>query len=180
MANDYSSFMEKAEDGSIKSFDENKLGSYIDSLVSKGVESYKAKAEKEQKMAQMTGEEQMAQLRKDFEAEKANWEANMKARQREFVVKQAKSRLADTFSETEIELLTKNVTDNEEESLKYIDSLVEERNKFNELTKQRLIEELQRKTPQARTSQTANTNGSSQKAFVEKSADEIKNKFRIK
>ena len=61
---DYASFMENNEDGSIKSFDKSKLESYVDSLISKGVnsgvESYKAKVAKEQEREKMSADEKLS------------------------------------------------------------------------------------------------------------------------
>ena len=74
MENDYSSFLQKDENGSITSFDESKMASYIDSLVSKGVDSYKAKVAKEQEMSKLDGEKKLEKQMEEFEASKKEWE----------------------------------------------------------------------------------------------------------
>lgn len=181
MENDYTSFMEKNEDGSIKSFNEEKLASYIDSLVSKGVnsgvESYKAKVAKDQERQKMTADEQLADKLKEFEKEKAEWEKNYKDQRRELVVEKAKSKLSANFSESEIELFTKHITDDEKESMKYIDSLVAERTKFLEDSKKKIIEELQSKQPQG-ASQSNTDNVSHNHKDVKKSSQDIKNLYK--
>lgn len=181
MENDYTSFMEKNEDGSIKSFNEEKLASYIDSLVSKGVnsgvESYKAKVAKDQERQKMTADEQLADKLKEFEKEKAEWEKNYKDQRRELVVEKAKSKLSANFSESEIELFTKHITDDEKESMKYIDSLVAERAKFLEDSKKKIIEELQSKQPQG-ASQSNTDNVSNNHKDVKKSSQDIKNLYK--
>ena len=181
MENDYTSFMEKNEDGSIKSFNEEKLASYIDSLVSKGVnsgvESYKAKVAKDQERQKMTADEQLADKLKEFEKEKAEWEKNYKDQRRELVVEKAKSKLSANFSESEIELFTKHITDDEKESMKYIDSLVAERAKFLEDSKKKIIEELQSKQPQG-ASQSNTDNVSNNRKDVKKSSQDIKNLYK--
>ena len=181
MENDYTSFMEKNEDGSIKSFNEEKLASYIDSLVSKGVnsgvESYKAKVAKDQERQKMTADEQLADRLKEFEKEKAEWEKNYKDQRRELVVEKAKSKLSANFSESEIELFTKHITDDEKESMKYIDSLVAERTKFLEENKKKIIEELQSKQPQG-ASQSNTDNVSNNRKEVKKSSQDIKNLYK--
>lgn len=180
MENDYTSFMEKNEDGSIKTFDENKLTSYIDSLVSKGVnsgvESYKAKVAKEQEREKMTAEQKLAEQIKDFEKTKNEWENTRKSQMRELVVEKAKAKLANKFSESEIELFVKHITDNETESLNYVDSLVAERTKFLEESKKKLIEELQSKQPLS--SSQSNTSDEANHTIVKKSSQDIKNLYK--
>lgn len=181
MENDYTSFIEKNEDGSIKSFDEAKMASYIDSLVSKGVnagvETYKAKVAKDQERAKMTADEALADKMKEFEKLQADWEATRKAQMRELVVEKAKTKLSEKFSEAEIELFTKHITDDEKESMKYIDSLVAERTKFLEESKKKIIEELQTKQPQSN-SQSNTDNESSNQKVVKRTSQEIKNHYK--
>ncbi len=178
---DYSSFMQKGEDGSIVSFDESKLSSYLDSLVSKGVnngvETYKAKIAKEQEMAKLNDQEKLSKQMEEFEATKKAWEETVKTQKREIVVEKSKAKLADKFSEAEVNLLLQNVTDDEKTSLKYIDELVAERDKFLNETKTKLIEELQSKQP--RTSSQPNAeNGSGNQKPVKKTAQDIKNLYK--
>lgn len=177
MENDYSAFLEKNEDGSIKSFDESKMTSYIDSLVSRGVDSYKAKVAKEQEIAKMTNEEKLAAQMKELEKAKADWEETRKAQKREIVVERAKSKLNNNFSEAEIELLVKHVTDDEKESMKYIDALIAERSKFVEEKTKSIIEELQSKQPKS-LSQANNETAKNNQAPVKKTQQEIKNYFK--
>ena len=135
MENDYSSFLQKDENGSITSFDESKMASYIDSLVSKGVDSYKAKVAKEQEMSKLDGEQRLAKQMEEFEASKKEWEISMKNQRRDLVVEKAKAKLANDFSETEIELFTKNITDDEKESLEEdVQNLINKYNKIVEET----------------------------------------------
>lgn len=181
MENDYTSFIEKNEDGSIKSFDEAKMASYIDSLVSKGVnagvETYKAKVAKDQERAKMTADEALADKMKEFEKLQADWESTRKAQMRELVVEKAKSKLASNFSETEIELFTKHITDDEKESMKYIDSLVAERTKFLEESKKKIKEELQTNQPASK-SQSNSENVSTNQKVVKKSSQDIKELYK--
>ena len=181
MENDYTSFMEKNEDGSIKSFDENKLSSYIDSLISKGVntgiENYKAKVAKDQEREKMTADEQLADRLKEFEKAKAEWEKDYKAQRRELVIEKAKSKLSANFSESEIALFTQHITEDEKESMKYIDSLVEERAKFLEESKKKLIEELQSKQPQG-ASQSNTENVSNNRKEVKRTSQDIKDLYK--
>ena len=173
MENDYSSFIEKNEDGSIKSVDEGKLTSYIDSLVSKGVESYKAKTAKEAELAKMTADEQLNARIKEFETKQAEWEANQKKQMRDIVIERAKTRLGENFSEEEKKLLLLNVTDNEKESMKYIDSLVAERTKFIEEKTKSIIEKLQSKQPTSSSQANSQDEGSQTKP-VKKSSQDIR------
>lgn len=181
MENDYTSFMEKNEDGSIKSFDENKLSSYIDSLISKGVntgiENFKAKVAKDQEREKMTADEQLADRLKEFEKAKAEWEKDYKAQRRELVIEKAKSKLSANFSESEIALFTQHITEDEKESMKYIDSLVEERAKFLEESKKKLIEELQSKQPQG-ASQSNTENVSNNRKEVKRTSQDIKDLYK--
>ena len=177
MENDYSAFLEKNDDGSIKSFDEGKMTSYIDSLVSKGVDSYKAKVAKEQEIAKMTNEEKLAAQMKELEKAKADWEETRKAQKREIVVERAKSKLNNNFSETEIELLIKNVTDDEKESMKYIDALVAERVKFVEANKKAIIEELQSKQPKSSVQTNTETAKNNQQP-AKRTSQDIKNLYK--
>lgn len=158
---DYSSFMQRGEDGAVTSFDEDKFSSFIDSLigekVNKGIENYKAKTAKEQEMAKMSNDEKYNQLIKEFETKQAEWENLRKSQMRDIVVEKAKSKLAGKFSESEIKLLTANVSDDEKASLKYIDELVAERDKFLEESKKQLIEELQSKQPKSSTTTNASS-----------------------
>lgn len=178
---DYTSFMENNEDGSIKSFDKSKLESYVDSLISKsintGIENYKAKVAKEQEREKMTADQQLAEKMKDFEKLQAEWETTRKNQMRELVVEKAKSKLSANFSESEIELFTKYINDDEKESMKYIDSLVAERTKFLEESKKKLIEELQSKQPPS-TSQSNTDNPSSNPKPVKKTSQDIKNLYK--
>lgn len=176
MENDYSSFMQKDDNGSITSFDESKLSSYIDSLVSKGVESYKAKVAKEQEMSKLDGEQRLAKQMEEFEASKKEWETSMKAQKRELVVEKAKTKLATDFSENEIALLTKNITDDEKESLKYIDELVAERKKFLDESQKKFLEKLQGNQPSSDSQ--SNADGKIEKPAQGYSANEIKDRYK--
>ena len=177
MDNNYSSFMEKNDDGSIKSFDETKMASYIDSLVSKGVESYKSKVAKEQELAKMSDQEKMAQQMQEFEKTKAEWEATMKAQKREIVVEKASAKLGNNFSEEEKKILLKYVTDDEKDSLKYIDSLVAERTKFIDEKTKSIIEELQSKQPTS-TVEANSDNGNNKSQPVKRTTQDIKNFYK--
>ena len=178
---DYTSFMENNEDGSFKSLDKGKLESYIDSLISKGVnsgvESYKAKVAKEQERERMTADEKLSAERKEFEKLQAEWEETRKSQMRDIVIEKAKAKLASNFSESEVELFTKHITDNEKESLAYIDSLVAERTKFLEESKKKLIEELQTQQPQG-TSQSNTDNVSNNRKEVKRTSQDIKNLYK--
>lgn len=176
MENDYSSFLQKDENGSITSFDESKMASYIDSLVSKGVDSYKAKVAKEQEMSKLDGEQRLAKQMEEFEASKKEWELSMKNQRRDLVVEKAKAKLANDFSETEIELFTKNITDDEKESLKYIDALVAERKKFLDESQKKIIEKLQSNQPSSSTE--SNADGKIKKPAQTISAEEIKKRYK--
>ena len=176
MENDYSSFLQKDENGSITSFDESKMASYIDSLVSKGVDSYKAKVAKEQEMSKLDGEQRLAKQMEEFEASKKEWEISMKNQRRDLVVEKAKAKLANDFSETEIELFTKNITDDEKESLKYIDALVAERKKFLDESQKKIIEKLQSNQPSSSTE--SNADGKIKKPAPTISAEEIKKRYK--
>lgn len=181
MENDYSSFMEKNEDGSIKSFDESKLSSYIDSLISKGVnsgvENYKAKIAKEQEREKMSADEKLSAERKEFEDLKAEWETTRKSQMRDLVAEKAKAKLATNFSETEIELFLQHITDDEKASMKYVDSLVAERVKFLDESKKKLIEELQSNQPKATTQSNTSLNRTNQQTVKQNSQD-IKNLYK--
>ena len=177
MENDYSSFIEKNEDGSIKSFDETKMTSYIDSLVSKGVESYKAKTAKEAEIAKMTADEQLNARIKEFEKQQAEWEVTVKSQKRDIVVEKAKAKLGDNFSEDEKKLLLQNVTDDEKTSMKYIETLVAERLKFIEEKTKSIIDELQSKQPTSNSQSNSKDEGS-QTTPVKKNLQDIKNFYK--
>lgn len=181
MENDYSSFMEKNEDGSIKSFDESKLSSYIDSLISKGVnsgvENYKAKIAKEQEREKMSADEKLSAERKEFENLKAEWETTRKSQMRDIVAEKAKAKLSANFSETEMALFLQHITDDEKESMKYVDSLVSERIKFLEESKKKLIEEMQSNLPVV-SSQTNTTPNVTSNQTVKRTSQDIKNLYK--
>ena len=177
MENDYSSFIEKNEDGTVKSFDEGKLTSYIDSLVSKGVESYKAKTAKEAEIAKMTADEQLNARIKEFEKQQAEWEVTLKNQKKDIVVEKAKAKLGDNFSEEEKKLLLQNVTDDEKASMKYIETLVAERTKFIEEKTKSIIDKLQSQQPASNT-QANSDNGNNQQKPVKKNAQEIRNMYK--
>lgn len=177
MENDYSSFMQKNDDGSVASFDNEKFTSFIDASIGKAVEAYKAKAQKEQEKANMNENERIAKEREEFEAEKLAWSNSMKSQKRDLVIEKAKAKLSNGFSETEIALFTQNVTDDEKTSLKYIEDLVAERNKFLEDSKKKLIEELQNKQPVS-SSQSNADSGKNQTKSSTISSDDIKNIYK--
>ena len=177
MENDYSSFIEKNDDGSVKAVDEAKMTSYIDSLVSKGVESYKAKVAKEQELAKLSDQEKVAQQLKEVEIAKSEWEKTMKAQKRDIVVEKAKAKLGDNFSDEEKVLYTKFLNDDEKESMKYIDSVIAERNKFLEGKTKSIIEGLQSQQPTSTTSSNTQSERNQTKP-VGKTAQEIKDLFK--
>jgi len=181
MENDYSSFMEKNDDGSIKSFNESKLTSYIDSLVSKGVnagvENYKNKQAEAEKLSKMSIDEQLALKQKEFDEKVSQWEQTMKQQKRELVVEKAKAKLGDNFSKEEKELYIKYLTDDEKESMKYIDSIVAERNKFLEEKTKSILESLQKKQPVS-SSQSNTANEDSPKSSVKRTQQEIKEFYK--
>lgn len=178
---DYSSFMQKGEDGAVTSFDESKFSSFMDALigekVNKGIDNYKAKVAKEQEMAKLSNDEKYNQLLKDLETKQAEWETQRKSQMRDIVVEKAKAKLGDKFSQTEIDLLVQNVTDDEKASLKYIDKLVEERTKFLDESKKKLIEELQSNQPPIST-KTNTTNDGNQKPATKRTSQDIKNLYK--
>ena len=88
----------------------------------------------------------------------------------------AKAKLANDFSETEIELFTKNITDDEKESLKYIDALVAERKKFLDESQKKIIEKLQSNQPSSSTE--SNADGKIKKPAPTISAEEIKKRYK--
>lgn len=177
MEKDYTSFMEANEDGSFKLSDTSKLDSYIDSMVSKGVESYKTKLAKEQERAKMTEQEQYAEKLKEIEQMKLDWENEKKTQMKAIISEKAKTKLSTNFSKKEIELFLTHITDNEKESMKYIDAIVEERNNFIEETKKKLIEELQSNEPKTKTQANSN-NGSSNRQEVKKTSQQIKDMYK--
>lgn len=182
MENDYSSFLEKNDDGSVKSFDESKFASYVDSLISKGVnsgvENYKNKVAKEQELSKMSDQEKFTKEKEDFEKLKSDWETTMKQQKRELVVEKAKAKLANNFSESEIALLTANVSDDEKSSLKYIDDLVAERIKFIDAKTKEIIEKIQSKQPVITTQSNTKNESTNQNAVKQKTAQEIKNIYK--
>jgi hypothetical protein len=179
--NDFSSFMEKNEDGSIKSLDEGKMQSYIDSLISKGVnagvESYKAKQAEAERISKMTADEQMALRQKEFDDKVAQWEATVRSQKRDLVVEKAKTRLEPLFSAKEIELLSKNISDDEKESLKYVDLLVAERTKFVEEKTKSIKEELQSKQPVSSSQSNTQDEEPNQKV-AKRTQQDIKNMYK--
>jgi len=177
MPNDYSSFMQKGEDGSIQSFDETKMQSYIDSLVNKGVDAFKAKFEKEQAKANMSEQEKFDARVKEFEEIQAKFNESMKTQKIELITEKAKARLEKAeFSEAEIAVLTKFITEDEKSSLEMIDSLVAERQKLFDENKQKLIEELQAKQP--KTGTTSNAKNEKNPEVIKRTSEDIKNLYK--
>ncbi len=177
MPNDYSSFMQKGEDGSIQSFDETKMQSYIDALVNKGVDSFKAKFEKEQAKANMSEQEKLNADKVEFEKQREEFLNTMKAQKIELITEKAKARLEKAeFSEAEIAVLTKFITEDEKTSLEMIDSLVAERQKVFDENKQKLIEEIQAKQPSTGT--TSNAKSEKQPEVVKRTSEDIKNLYK--
>ena len=179
---DYASFMENNEDGSFKALDKKKLESYVDSLISKGVnsgvESYKAKIAQEQEREKMTADEKLSAERKEFEKLQAEWEKTRKSQMRDIVIEKAKAKLASNFSQSEVELFTKHITDDEKESIAYIDSLVAERTKFLEDSKKKIIEELQSKQPSSNSQSNANATSGNEPQPVKRTSQEIKDLYK--
>lgn len=178
MANDYSSFLQKGEDGSVQSFDESKLQSYIDSMVGQGVTAFKNKFEKEQQKASMTEQQKFDTARAEFEEEKNKFNEFMKSQRTELVLAKAKVKLANAnFSEKEIEILSKSINDDEKSSLEMIDALVAERQKSREDDRKKLIEDLQRNQP--KTSIQANAGKEKGQIEVKKrTSQDIKNLYK--
>lgn len=177
MPNDYSSFMQKGEDGSIQSFDETKMQSYIDALVNKGVDTFKAKFEKEQAKANMSEQEKFDARVKEFEELQASFNETMKTQKIELITEKAKARLEKAeFSEAEIAVLTKFITEDEKTSLEMIDSLVAERQKLFDENKQKLIEELQAKQP--KTGTTSNAKNEKNPEVIKRTSEDIKNLYK--
>ena len=177
MPNDYSSFMQKGEDGSIQSFDETKMQSYIDALVNKGVDAFKAKFEKEQAKANMSEQEKFDARVKEFEEIQAKFNESMKTQKIELITEKAKARLEKAeFSEAEIAVLTKFITEDEKSSLEMIDSLVAERQKLFDENKQKLIEELQAKQP--KTGTTSNAKNEKNPEVIKRTSEDIKNLYK--
>ena len=185
---DYSSFIQRGEDGNVTSFDENKFSSFMDALinekVNKGIDNYKTKVAKEQEMAKMSSDEKYNQMLKDLEikekeieARQAEWETQRKSQMRDIVVEKAKSKLSDKFSQTEIDLLIQNVTDDEKTSLKYIDKLVEERTKFLEESEKKLIEKLQSNQPPVSVKSNS-INDINQQPAMKRTKQDIKNLYK--
>ena len=177
MPNDYSSFMQKGEDGSVQSFDEAKMQSYIDALVNKGVDSFKAKFEKEQAKANMSEQEKFDARVKEFEEIQAKFNESMKTQKIELITEKAKARLEKAeFSEAEIAVLTRFINEDEKASLEMIDSMVAERQKLFEENKQKLVEEIQAKQP--KTGTTSNAKNEKKTEVIKRTSTDIKNIYK--
>lgn len=178
MENDYSSFLQKGEDGSVQSFDESKFQSYVDSMIGQGVTAFKNKFEKEQQKASMTEQQKFDSARAEFEEEKNKFNEFMKSQKTELVLAKAKVKLANAnFSEKEIEILSKSINDDEKSSLEMIDSLVAERQKSREDEKKKIIEEIQSNLPRTGTQANAG-NGKSPIEVKKKTSQDIKNLYK--
>lgn len=178
MEKDYSSFMQKAEDGSIQSFDEEALTRYIDSQVGQGVTSFQKKFEKAQEDAKMTEQQKLDKDRKEFEEAKLAFENEMKAKKVELISEKAKAKLSNAnFSEKEIELLVKYVNDDETNSLSMIDSLIAERKNIIEENTKKAIENIQSHQPQSNTNANASKEAG-QKEVTKRTSQEIKNLYK--
>lgn len=178
MANDYSSFMQRGEDGAVQSFDDAKFQSYVDSAISKGVTAFQEKFEKKQAEANMTDQQKFEQARQDLEKAKEDFARDMKAQRTEIVADKAKVKLQSaSFSEKEIEILTKYVTDDEKSSFEMIDALITERQKLFEDNKKKVIENIQSRQPKSSTQ--ANAEGNSTQVTAKKmTSQDIKNHYR--
>lgn len=171
---DYSMYLTQNEDGT-QSFDkagfEKAMQSEIDSAVSKGVDSFKKSYE--QKLAQ----EKMSEQER-FEAEKKEFEAYKISAKKEIITAKAKAKLeGKEFSKAEIDTLLGFVTDDEEASLKVIDTMVSEREKLIEENNKKFLEELQKKQPTPKTDANADENGKTAEPVKRKSAEDIKKRF---
>jgi hypothetical protein len=178
MEKDFSSFMQKGEDGAISSFDETKFNSFIDSEISKAVESFKTKFEKEQARASMNEQEKLQEQLKEFEQAKAEFEASMKAQKTELVKTKAETKLKSAnFTDKEIELLTKYVTEDEKASLAVIDEMIAERTKYMDDSKKKIIEELQGKQPKGQSQSNAEDKNANEQP-VKRTSQDIKNLYK--
>ena len=179
MANDYSSFMQTNEDGSIQSLDTAKMQSFIDAQISKGVDSFKAKFEKEQAKANMSEQEKFEADKVAFAKEREDFLNTMKAQKIELITEKAKARLEKAnFSEAEVNVLTKFITEDEKTSLDMIDSLVAERQKSFEENKKKVIEEIQSKQPKTRTTSNSNADNGKTSEVVKRTSADIKNIYK--
>jgi len=114
------------------------LNSYVDSSISKAIESAKANWEKKANEAKLSEEEKFAQAKQDFEIFMRNEKKSINQ-------EKAKAKLSGKdFTKEEIDVLIESVTD-DANSLKSVDVFVSQREKVLAGYKQKLIEELQTK-----------------------------------
>lgn len=178
MENDYSSFLQKGEDGSVQSFDEKKLQSYIDSMVGQGVTAFKTKFEKEQQKASMTEQQKFDEEKAEFEKSKKDFDDFMRNERTQLVVAKAKVKLSGSnFTDKEIEILSKTINDDENSSMEMIDNLISERQKLVEQIRQKVIEEIQSNHP--KTGSQSNTKDEPKhKEVKSKTSQDIKNLYK--
>lgn len=172
---DYSMYLKTNEDGT-QSFDkvgfDKALQSEIDSAVSKGVETFKKSYEKKIESDKMTEREKFDAERKEFEEYRIN-------AKKEIVSAKAKSRLEGKgFSENEITTLLNFVSDDEEASLKIIDTMVTERTKLLEDNNKKVLEQLQKQQPKVSTTSNTKAGEENKKPAKTWSKDEILKAYR--
>ena len=166
---DYSMYLKTNEDGT-QTFDnagfQKAMQSEIDSAVSKGVETFKKSYEQKLANEKLSEQEKFENEKKEFEAYRIN-------AKKEIVSAKAKARLEGKgFSETEISTLLGFVSDDEDASLKVIDTMVAERTKFIDDTNKKVLEELQKNQPKVSTTSNAEKTGK-QAPVKQKTAEEI-------
>ena len=114
------------------------LSSYVDSSVSKAVDSARANWEKKANEAKLSEAEKFAQEKQEFEQ-------FMKTERGNINKEKAKAKLAGkNFTKEEIEVMLEAVND-DEASLKSVDVFVAQRDKVLADYKQKLLEEMQTK-----------------------------------
>ena len=114
------------------------LNSFVDSSVSKAVDTAKTNWEKKANEAKLSEEEKLAQARQEFEI-------FMRDEKKKINQEKAKAKLTGkNFTKEEIEVMLEAIND-DESSLKSVDIFVAQRDKVLADYKQKLIEEMQTK-----------------------------------
>lgn len=158
--------------------DEKGFQSAFDAEIRKAVETYKngkgrneLKKELEEE-ARLSAEDKLKKEREEFERYKLQTKIEINQTK-------ARARLENKgFTDKEVSYLLKNITDNEEESLKEIDELIAERTAFIDNTRKNAIETLQSGQQKSGNPQLVKPDGDEPKKPVKRTTDDILNAYR--
>lgn len=169
---DIEKFVKLNEDGAIE-VDRSAFQSALDSEISKAVDKY-AKGKGRDEIRKQLEEEAKLSADEKLRAEKEEFEEYKKTETIKLNQEKAKAKLEGKgFSETEINYMIGNVGLDSENSMKVIDTLIEERKKFIVDTQKQTLENIQKQQQQSGTQNLASADNKDAPQVQRRSSEEI-------